>query len=31
MLEKGPRLRDDEFTGREIEMAEILYEEAVDS
>ncbi len=27
VLEKGPRLRDDEFTGREIEMAEILYED----
>lgn len=27
VLEKGPRLRDDEFTGREIEMAEILYDE----
>ncbi len=28
LLEKGPRLRDGEFTGREIEMAEILYEES---
>jgi choline dehydrogenase-like flavoprotein len=27
VLERGPRLRDDEFTGREIEMASILYEE----
>jgi choline dehydrogenase-like flavoprotein len=27
VLEKGPRLRDEEFTGREIEMAEILYED----
>lgn len=27
VLEKGPRLRDDEFTGREIEMAEVLYDE----
>ena len=25
LLEKGPRLRDEEFTGREIEMAEALY------
>ncbi|MGD8867828.1 MAG: GMC family oxidoreductase [Gemmatimonadales bacterium] len=28
VLEKGPRLRDDEFTGREIEMAEVLYDES---
>lgn len=27
VLEKGPRLRDDEFTGREIEMAQALYED----
>ncbi len=27
VLEKGPRLRDDEFTGRELEMAQALYEE----
>lgn len=27
MLEKGPRLRDDEFSGREIEMAQALYEQ----
>jgi choline dehydrogenase-like flavoprotein len=27
VLEKGPRLRDDEFSGREIEMAEALYEQ----
>jgi choline dehydrogenase-like flavoprotein len=27
VLEKGPRLRDDEFSGREIEMAQALYEE----
>ncbi len=27
LLEKGPRLADDEFTGRELEMAEALYEE----
>jgi choline dehydrogenase-like flavoprotein len=27
VLEKGPRLRDEEFTGREIEMARILYED----
>jgi len=27
VLEKGPRLRDAEFTGREIEMAEILYDD----
>ncbi len=26
VLEKGPRLRDDEFTGRELEMAQALYE-----
>src|SRR3974390_2563453 len=26
-LEKGPRLRDDEFTGRELEMAATLYED----
>jgi choline dehydrogenase-like flavoprotein len=28
VLEKGPRLRDEEFTGREIEMAKILYDDA---
>jgi choline dehydrogenase-like flavoprotein len=28
VLEKGPRLRDEEFTGREIEMAQILYDDA---
>ena len=27
VLEKGPRLRDDEFTGRELEMASALYED----
>lgn len=27
VLEKGPRLRDDEFTGRELEMADALYED----
>lgn len=27
VLEKGPKLRDDEFTGREVEMARALYEE----
>ena len=27
LFEKGPRLRDDEFTGREIEMASSLYED----
>jgi choline dehydrogenase-like flavoprotein len=27
LFEKGPRLRDDEFTGREIEMASALYED----
>lgn len=27
VLEKGPRLGDDEFSGREIEMAEALYEQ----
>ncbi len=27
VLEKGPRLRDDEFSGQEIEMARTLYEE----
>ena len=26
VLEKGPRLRDEEFTGRELEMAQTLYE-----
>jgi choline dehydrogenase-like flavoprotein len=26
LLERGPRLADDEFTGRELEMAEALYE-----
>ena len=28
VLEKGPRLRDDEFTGRELEMAQALYEDS---
>ena len=28
VLEQGPRLRDDEFTGRELDMAEALYEDA---
>ncbi|HEX6133654.1 MAG TPA: GMC family oxidoreductase [Longimicrobiales bacterium] len=28
VLEQGPRLRDDEFTGRELDMAESLYEDA---
>jgi choline dehydrogenase-like flavoprotein len=27
VLEKGPRIRDHEFTGREVEMAEILYDD----
>lgn len=27
VLEKGPRLRDDQLTGRELEMAEALYED----
>jgi long-chain-alcohol oxidase len=27
VLEKGPKLRDDEFTGREVEMAMALYED----
>ncbi len=27
LLEKGPRFADDEFTGRELEMAEALYEQ----
>jgi choline dehydrogenase-like flavoprotein len=27
VLEKGPRLRDEEFSGREVEMAEVLYED----
>lgn len=27
LFEKGPKLRDDEFTGRELEMASSLYEE----
>ena len=27
VLEKGPKLRDDEFTGRGIEMAGALYED----
>jgi choline dehydrogenase-like flavoprotein len=27
VLEKGPKLRDEEFTGREVEMASALYEE----
>ena len=28
VLEKGPRLRDEEFTGREVEMAQALYEDS---
>ncbi|HEX6307336.1 MAG TPA: GMC family oxidoreductase [Longimicrobiales bacterium] len=28
VIEQGPRLRDDEFTGRELDMAESLYEDA---
>jgi choline dehydrogenase-like flavoprotein len=28
VLEKGPKLRDEEFTGREVEMAKALYEDA---
>lgn len=28
VLEKGPKLRDEEFTGRELEMAPALYEES---
>jgi len=28
VLEQGPRLRDDEFSGRELEMADALYEDA---
>ena len=28
VLEKGPKLRDEEFTGRELEMAQALYEES---
>ena len=27
LLERGPRLADDEFTGREVEMADALYED----
>ncbi len=27
VLEKGPRLRDGDFTGREVEMAQVLYED----
>jgi choline dehydrogenase-like flavoprotein len=27
LLEKGPKLRDDEFTGRELEMSQALYED----
>jgi len=27
LLEKGPRLSDDEFSGREFEMAQVLYED----
>ncbi len=27
VLEKGPKLRDEEFTGREVEMATALYED----
>ena len=27
VLEKGPKLRDEEFTGREVEMATVLYED----
>jgi len=29
LLEKGPRLRDDEFSGKELDMAPALYEDAV--
>ena len=28
VLEKGPRLRDEEFTGREVEMAQVLYDDS---
>ncbi|HYA62709.1 MAG TPA: GMC family oxidoreductase [Candidatus Sulfotelmatobacter sp.] len=28
VLEKGPKLRDEEFTGREVEMAQALYEDS---
>jgi choline dehydrogenase-like flavoprotein len=28
VLEKGPKLRDDEFTGREVEMASALYQDS---
>lgn len=28
VIEQGPRLRDDEFTGRELDMADALYEES---
>jgi len=28
VLEKGPKLRDEEFTGREVEMAQSLYEDS---
>jgi choline dehydrogenase-like flavoprotein len=28
VLEKGPKLRDEEFTGRELEMAQALYEDS---
>ncbi len=27
VLERGPKLRDDEFTGKEVEMAQLLYED----
>jgi len=27
VLEKGPKLRNEEFTGRELEMAQALYED----
>ncbi len=27
VLEKGPKLRDEEFTGRELEMAQVLYDD----
>ncbi|HYX68412.1 MAG TPA: NAD(P)-binding protein, partial [Terriglobales bacterium] len=27
VLEKGPKLRDDEFTGKEVEMSQALYGE----
>ena len=28
VLEKGPKLRDEEFTGREVEMAKVLDEDS---